>query len=61
MPVHGYLLACAAAVLWGLLYVLDERLLAGISIYRLYFRDRRRRRGAPLPSESRRRCRGARL
>jgi drug/metabolite transporter (DMT)-like permease len=37
MPVHGYLLACAAAVLWGLLYVLDERLLAGISIYRLYF------------------------
>lgn len=34
---HGYLLAVAAAVLWGLLYVLDERLLAGISIYRLYF------------------------
>lgn len=36
-PMHGYLLAIAAAVLWGLLYVLDERLLAGISIYRLYF------------------------
>lgn len=36
MPIHGYLLAFAAAVLWGLLYVLDERLLAGISIYRLY-------------------------
>ncbi len=36
-PMHGYLLAVAAAVLWGLLYVLDERLLAGISIYRLYF------------------------
>jgi drug/metabolite transporter (DMT)-like permease len=37
MPLHGYLLAVVAAVLWGLLYVLDERLLAGISIYRLYF------------------------
>ena len=37
MPIQGYLLAIAAAVLWGLLYVLDERLLAGISIYRLYF------------------------
>ncbi|MFM1902463.1 MAG: hypothetical protein RLZZ440_363 [Planctomycetota bacterium] len=37
MPFHGYLLAVAAAVLWGLLYVLDERLLAGMSIYRLYF------------------------
>jgi drug/metabolite transporter (DMT)-like permease len=37
MPLHGYLLAVAAAVLWGLLYVLDERLLAGMSIYRLYF------------------------
>jgi len=34
---HGYLLAVAAAVLWGLLYVLDERVLAGVSIYRLYF------------------------
>ena len=37
MPAHGYLLAFAAAILWGLLYVLDERLLAGVSIYRLYF------------------------
>lgn len=37
MAFHGHLLAVAAAVLWGLLYVLDERLLAGISIYRLYF------------------------
>jgi drug/metabolite transporter (DMT)-like permease len=37
MPLHGYLLAVAAAVLWGLLYVLDERLLAAMSIYRLYF------------------------
>ena len=37
MPGTGYLLAVAAAVLWGLLYVLDERLLAGMSIYRLYF------------------------
>jgi drug/metabolite transporter (DMT)-like permease len=37
MPFHGYFLAVAAAVLWGLLYVLDERLLAGMSIYRLYF------------------------
>ncbi|MFM7208159.1 MAG: EamA family transporter [Planctomycetaceae bacterium] len=36
-PLNGYALAVAAAVLWGLLYVLDERLLAGISIYRLYF------------------------
>jgi drug/metabolite transporter (DMT)-like permease len=37
IPFHGYALAVAAAVLWGLLYVLDERLLAGVSIYRLYF------------------------
>ena len=37
MPAHGYLLAFVAAILWGLLYVLDERLLAGVSIYRLYF------------------------
>ncbi|MFM7185396.1 MAG: EamA family transporter [Planctomycetota bacterium] len=37
MPIHGYALAFTAAVLWGLLYVLDERLLAGVSIYRLYF------------------------
>ena len=37
MPGTGYLLAVAAAVLWGLLYVLDERLLAGMSIYRLSF------------------------
>jgi drug/metabolite transporter (DMT)-like permease len=37
MPHHGYLLAILASVLWGLLYVLDEKLLEGISIYRLYF------------------------
>jgi drug/metabolite transporter (DMT)-like permease len=37
VAIHGYLLAVVAAVLWGLLYVLDERLLAGMSIYRLYF------------------------
>jgi len=37
MPIHGYLLAVVAAVLWGLLYVLDERLLGAMSIYRLYF------------------------
>ncbi len=37
LPSVGYALAFAAAVLWGLLYVLDEKLLTGLSIYRLYF------------------------
>jgi len=33
----GYLLAFVAAVLWGLTYCLDERILASISIPKLYF------------------------
>lgn len=33
----GYLLAFMAAVLWGLTYCLDERILASISIPKLYF------------------------
>jgi len=37
MPVVGYALALLASVLWGLTYCLDERLLAGVSVTRLYF------------------------
>lgn len=37
MPVLGYVLAVLAAVLWGLTYCLDERVLAGMSVTRLYF------------------------
>jgi drug/metabolite transporter (DMT)-like permease len=33
----GYVLAVLASALWGLTYCLDERLLAGQSIYRLYY------------------------
>jgi len=35
--VFGYGLAVAAAVLWGLTYCLDERVLAGMSVFKLYF------------------------
>ncbi len=34
---YGYILAFVAAVLWGLTYCLDERVLASLSIPRLYF------------------------
>lgn len=37
MPATGYVLAFAAAVLWGLTYCLDERVLAGVPAARLYF------------------------
>ena len=37
MPVLGYVLAVLAAVLWGLTYCLDERVLVGMSVLRLYF------------------------
>jgi len=33
----GYILAVTAAALWGLTYCLDEKVLAEISIYKLYF------------------------
>jgi len=33
----GYVLAVLASALWGLTYCLDERLLEGQSIYRLYY------------------------
>lgn len=37
MTTAGYTLAVLAAVLWGLTYCLDERVLAGMSVFRLYF------------------------
>ncbi len=37
MHYQGYALAVAAAVLWGLTYCLDERMLESISVYKLYF------------------------
>jgi drug/metabolite transporter (DMT)-like permease len=37
MTLAGYVLAVLAAVLWGLTYCLDERVLAGMSVFRLYF------------------------
>ena len=37
MTLAGYALAVLAAVLWGLTYCLDERVLAGMSVFRLYF------------------------
>ena len=33
----GFVLAVVAAVLWGLTYCLDERVLAGMSVFKLYF------------------------
>ena len=33
----GYALAVLASVLWGLTYCLDERVLASVSVFRLYF------------------------
>lgn len=37
MPWLGYTLALVASVLWGLTYCLDERVLASLSVTRLYF------------------------
>ena len=37
MPVLGYVLAVLAAVLWGLTYCLDERVLESLSVFKLYF------------------------
>jgi drug/metabolite transporter (DMT)-like permease len=34
---YGYGLAVLASVLWGLTYCLDERVLASLSVYKLYF------------------------
>lgn len=36
MRTMGHVLAVAASVLWGLTYCLDERVLAGMSVFRLY-------------------------
>jgi len=33
----GYVLAVLASVLWGLTYCLDERVLASMSVFKLYF------------------------
>lgn len=33
----GYVLAVLAAVLWGLTYCLDERVLASLTVFKLYF------------------------
>ena len=33
----GYVLAVLASVLWGLTYCLDERVLASLSVFKLYF------------------------
>ncbi len=33
----GYVLAVMASVLWGLTYCLDERVLASLSVFKLYF------------------------
>jgi len=33
----GYALAVLASVLWGLTYCLDERVLASLSVFKLYF------------------------
>jgi drug/metabolite transporter (DMT)-like permease len=34
---YGYGLAVLASVLWGMTYCLDERVLASLSVYKLYF------------------------
>ena len=33
----GFVLAVVAAVLWGLTYCLDERVLSSLSVFKLYF------------------------
>ena len=37
MHSYGYALAILASVLWGLTYCLDERVLANLSAFKLYF------------------------
>lgn len=37
MITHGYVLAVLAAILWGLTYCLDERVLSSLSVCKLYF------------------------
>lgn len=37
MNVYGLILAVVASILWGLTYCLDERVLASLSVFRLYF------------------------
>jgi drug/metabolite transporter (DMT)-like permease len=37
MNYSGYVLAVLASVLWGLTYCLDERVLASLSVFKLYF------------------------
>jgi len=37
MNYFGYVLAVLASVLWGLTYCLDERVLASLSVFKLYF------------------------
>jgi len=37
MSLPGYTLAILAAVLWGLTYCLDERVLVGMSVFKVYF------------------------
>jgi len=37
MTHYGYALAVCASVLWGLTYCLDERVLASLSVFKLYF------------------------
>lgn len=37
MAYHGYVLVLLASVLWGLTYCLDERVLAGMPVSKLYF------------------------
>ena len=37
MNYSGYILAVLASVLWGLTYCLDERVLASLSVFKLYF------------------------
>lgn len=37
MNLSGLVLAVVAAILWGLTYCLDERVLASLSVFKLYF------------------------
>jgi drug/metabolite transporter (DMT)-like permease len=37
MNSYGYLLAVTASILWGLTYCLDQRVLASLSVFKLYF------------------------
>jgi len=37
MNYSGYVLAVLASILWGLTYCLDERVLASLSVFKLYF------------------------